>query len=109
MNVLTLQRISYTFDLKTFATRCPHGLPSNPGKGGDRGLSVFLQVGPSTEILHHQASEGFAHVEEQTLEEIHDKILGIAKPVADDGASRKDELALSLMKNCIRRGRPRKQ
>ena len=57
-----------------------------------------MQVGPSTDILHHQASEGFAHVEEQTLEEIHDRIYGIAKPVADDGASRKEELALSLMK-----------
>ena len=33
------------------------------------------------------------------MEEIHDKIYGIAKPVADDGASRKDELALSLMAN----------
>ena len=32
------------------------------------------------------------------MEEIHDKIYGIAKPVADDGASRKEELALSLMK-----------
>ena len=58
----------------------------------------FMQVGPSTDILHHQASEGFAHVEEQTLEEIHAQILGFATPVADDGASRKDGLALSLMK-----------
>ena len=58
----------------------------------------FLQVGPSSTILRHQASEGFAHVEEQTLEEIHDKIMKIPKPVADDGANRKDELALSLMK-----------
>ena len=58
----------------------------------------FLQVGPSSTILRHQAAEGFAHVEEQTLEEIHDKILKIPKPVADDGACRKDELALSLMK-----------
>ena len=69
----------------------------------------FLQVGPSSTILRHQAAEGFAHVEEQTLEEIHDKILKIPKPVADDGACRKEELALSLTKNCTRRGRPRKQ
>ena len=32
------------------------------------------------------------------MEEIHDKILKMPKPVADDGACRKDELALSLMK-----------
>ena len=32
------------------------------------------------------------------MEEIHEKILKIPKPVADDGACRKDELALSLMK-----------
>ena len=32
------------------------------------------------------------------MEEIHDKMLKIPKPVADDGASRKDELALRLMK-----------
>ena len=32
------------------------------------------------------------------MEEIHDKILKTPKPVADDGACRKDELALSLMK-----------
>ena len=69
----------------------------------------FLKVGLSSTILRHQAEEGFAHVEEQTLEEIHDKIFKMPKPVADDGACRKDELALSLMKNCIRRGRPRKQ
>ena len=69
----------------------------------------FLQVGPSSTILRHQAAEGFAHVEEQTLEEIHDKIPKIPKPVADDGACRKDELALSLMKNCTRGGRTRKQ
>ena len=56
----------------------------------------FLQVGPSSTILRHQAAEGFAHVEEQTLEELHDKIMKIPKPVADDGACRKDELALSL-------------
>ena len=55
-------------------------------------------MGPSSTILRHQAAEGFAHVEEQTLEEIHEKILKIPKPVADDGACRKDELALSLMK-----------
>ena len=64
----------------------------------------FLQVGPSSTILRHQAAEGFAHVEEQTLEDIHDKILKIPKPVADDGACRKDELALSLMKNCTDMG-----
>ena len=58
----------------------------------------FLEVGQSTAILRHQAAEGFAHVEEQTLEEIHDNILKNRKPIADDGASRKDELALSLMK-----------
>ena len=58
----------------------------------------FLQVGPSSTTLGHQAAERFAHVDEQTLEEIHDKILKIPKPVADDGACRKDELALSLMK-----------
>ena len=58
----------------------------------------FLQVGPSSPTLRHQASEGFAHVEEQTLEDIHEKILKTPKPVADDGACRKDELALSLMK-----------
>jgi len=69
----------------------------------------FLKVGPSSTALRHPAEEGFAHVEEQTLEEIHDKILKIPKPVADDGACRKDEFALSLMKNSIRRGRPRKQ
>ena len=69
----------------------------------------FLQVGPSSTTLRHQAEEGFAHVEEQTLEDIHDKILKIPKPVADDGACRKDELALGLMKNCTRRGRTRKQ
>ena len=39
-----------------------------------------------------------SHVEEQTLEEIHDKVLNIPKPVADDGSCRKDELYLSLMK-----------
>ena len=32
------------------------------------------------------------------MEDIHEKILKIPKPVADDGARRKDELALSLMK-----------
>ena len=32
------------------------------------------------------------------MEEIHDKIMKIPKPAADDGANRKDELALSLMK-----------
>ena len=58
----------------------------------------FLQVGPSSTILRHQAAEGFAHVEEQTLEDIHEKIMKIPKPAADDGANRKDELALSLMK-----------
>ena len=76
--------------------------------GADAGCQ-FLKLGPPSTILRHQAEEGFAHVEEQTLAEIHDKILKIPKPVADDGACRKDELALSLMKNCIRRGRPRKQ
>ena len=65
--------------------------------GADAGCQ-FLKLGPSSTILRHQAEEGFAHVEEQTLEEIHDKILKIPKPVADDGACRKDELALSLMK-----------
>ena len=59
----------------------------------------FLQVGPSSTILRHPAAEGFAHVEEQTLEDIHDHILKTPKPVADDGACRKDEFALSLMKN----------
>ena len=57
----------------------------------------FLQVGPSSATLRHQAAEGFAHVEEQTLEETQDKILKSPKPVADDGACRKDDLALSLM------------
>ena len=76
--------------------------------GADAGCQ-FLKWGPSSTILRHQAEEGFAHVEEQTLEDIHDKIFKIPKPVADDGACRKDELALSLMTNCIRRGRPRKQ
>ena len=65
--------------------------------GADAGCQ-FLKLGPSSTTLRHQAEEGFAHVEEQTLEEIHDKILNIPKPVADDGACRKDELALSLMK-----------
>ena len=60
--------------------------------------AVCLQVAPATSILRYQATEGFAHVEEQTLEEIHDKVLNIPKPVADDGSCRKDELALSLMK-----------
>ena len=69
----------------------------------------FLQVGPSSTTLRHQAAEGFAHVEEQTLEDIHETILKIPKPVADVGARRKDEVALSLMKNCIRRGRTRRQ
>ena len=81
-----------------FATRCPQALPSNPGAGGATAACQFLQLGPYTAILRHQAAEGFAHVEEQTLEEVHDKILNIPKPVADDGARRKDELALSLMK-----------
>ena len=65
--------------------------------GANAGCQI-LQVGPSSTILRHQAAEGFAHVEEQTLEEIHEKILKIPKPVADDGACRKDELALSLAK-----------
>ena len=65
--------------------------------GADAGCQ-FLKLGPSSTILRHQAEEGFAHVEEQTLEEIHDKILKMPKPVADDGACRKEELALSLMK-----------
>ena len=69
----------------------------------------FLQVGPSSATPRHQAEEGFAHVEEQTLEEIHEKILNTPKPVADDGACRKYELALSLMKNCVRSGRIMKQ
>ena len=58
----------------------------------------FLQTGSATPILKHQASEGFAHVEEQTLVEIHDKVLKRPKPTADDGNCRKDVLALSLMK-----------
>ena len=53
----------------------------------------LLQVGPPTSILRHQAIEGLSHVEEQTIEEIHDKVLNIPKPVADDGSCRKDELA----------------
>ena len=32
------------------------------------------------------------------MEDIHESNLNIPKPVADDGACRKDELALSLMK-----------
>ena len=32
------------------------------------------------------------------MEDIHDTILKLKKPIADDGASRKDELALSLRK-----------
>ena len=57
----------------------------------------MLQVGPSSTSIRHQAAEG--HVEEQTSEDIHDKVLKIPKPVADDGACRNYELALSLMRN----------
>ena len=68
---------------------------------------LFLQMGPSSSTLRHPAAEGFAHVEEQTLEDIHDNVLNIPKPVADDGACRKYELALTLMKNFTRCGRTR--
>ena len=56
--------------------------------GADAGCQ-FLKLGPSSTILRHQAEEGFAHVEEQTLEEIHENALKIPKLVADEGACRK--------------------
>ena len=65
--------------------------------GANAGCQMW-QTGPSSSTLRQQAAEGFAHVEEHTLEDINGKFLNIPKPVADDGACRKDELALSRMK-----------